>query len=85
MPRNMAMQEPGAGIVFLEGDGEVAVPRESGDVTTGRVDQVQGAGFEVEDSGGLADDPEVVAMEMDGVVEADSALIFDYVDGPLIA
>jgi hypothetical protein len=84
MPRNMTMQEPRAGIIFFKGDGEVAIPREGGDVTTGRIDQVQGAGFEVEDAGGLADDPEVVAMEMDGVVEADSALILDYVDGPLI-
>jgi hypothetical protein len=40
MPGNMAMQKPRARVVFLERDGEVAVPREGGDVATRRVDEV---------------------------------------------
>ena len=78
------MQKPRAGIVFLECDGEVAVCREGCDVSTRRVGEVQGAGIEVENPGGLADDPEIVAVEMDWVVEADSAAVLDHVDCPLV-
>jgi hypothetical protein len=84
MPRDMTMQQPGAGIVFLEGDGQIAICRESSDVATRWVDEVKGAGVEVEDPGGLANYPEVVAVEMDWVVETDSATVLDHVDRPLV-
>lgn len=40
MPRDMAMQEPGARIVGFEGDDEVAACGEKGDVSAGRVVKV---------------------------------------------
>ena len=84
MPRNMTMQQPRAGIVFLEGDGEVAVCGEGSDVATRRVYEVQCAGIQVEDLGGLSDDPEVVAVQVDWMVEADSAAVLDHVDCPFV-
>jgi hypothetical protein len=40
VPRDVAMQEPRARVVFLEGDGEVAVCGEGGDVAARWVDEV---------------------------------------------
>lgn len=40
VPRNVAMQEPGARVVFLEGDGEVAVRGQGSDVSARWVDEV---------------------------------------------
>lgn len=85
MPRNMTMQEPGARVIFLEGNRKVAVRRKVGNVATRRVDQIQDAGIEVEDTSCLADDPEVVAMEMNRVVETDSAAVLDHIDCPLVS
>lgn len=64
------MNIPCAGVVQLEGDGEVAVAREGGDVTAGRVGLVEVNGLRVEDAGGLREDPEVVTVEVDRVGDA---------------
>ena len=69
MPGDMAMQEPGAGVVFLECDGEETISGKGGDVSAGWVGQVEGCGCEVECSDFLGEDPEVVAVEMNRVIE----------------
>jgi hypothetical protein len=66
----MAVQKSGSGVIYLEGDLEIAVSRKGGNVATGWVDQVQGAGFEVEYSRVLANYPEVMAVKMDWVAES---------------
>ena len=56
------MQEPGAGIVFLECDGEEAISGKGSDVSAGWVGQVEGCGCEVKCSDFLGKDPEVMAV-----------------------
>lgn len=69
MPGNVAVDEPGARVVELESDGEVAVAGQGGDVTAGRVGEVEFCGAFDVGADGLADDPKVVAVEVDGVEE----------------
>jgi hypothetical protein len=66
----MAMVKPRSWIIFFECYGEVAVCGERGNVSTGWVDEAEGASREVEYSCGLTKDPEIVAVEMDWVVES---------------
>lgn len=71
MPGNVAVDEPSAWVVELEGDGEVAVAGQGGDVTAGWVGEVELAGAFDVGACGLGDDPEVVAVEVDGVEETE--------------
>lgn len=67
VPGNVAVHDPGTGVVRVEGQGEVSVGGQHGDVTTGRVDSGQaGGGLVVRASAG-AQHPKVVAVEMDRV------------------
>lgn len=69
MPGNVAVDEPSARVVELEGDGEVAVAGQGGDVTAWWVGEIElGGAFDV-GACGLGDDPEVVTVEVDGVKE----------------
>jgi hypothetical protein len=70
MPGDVAVHQPGARVVELEGEGEVAVARQGGDVAARRVDVVEGAVCAVECGRGLRQDPEVVAVQVDGVEDA---------------
>ena len=74
VPSNVAVEEPGTGVVGEEGEQQPAAGRKHGDVTTGRVLTAQavdvGGGVEVvalvrarRDVGGAADNEEVVALE----------------------
>lgn len=77
MPSDVAVDEPCTGVVKLEGDGEVAVTRESGNVTARRVDHVQGGGVAVPHSSILAKDEEVVAVQVDRVVDTEAGVILN--------
>lgn len=72
----MAVDEPCSGVVKLERDGEVAVTRESSNVTTRGVRQVEQRGVAMEHAGVLGEHEEVVAVEMDGVVDGKASVIF---------
>ena len=63
----MAVQEPRPGIIFLERDGEIAIPGKDGDVATRRVGEVEGGGAEGEGADFLGEHPEVMAVEVDWV------------------
>lgn len=66
MPRDVAVDEPGAGVVRLEGDDDVAARGEQHDVAAGGVADVQGTlQGAVELPGTLVEDGEVVAVEVD--------------------
>jgi len=71
----MTMQEPRTGIIFLECDCEVAVCGQCRNVASRGVDEVESASRDVEDAGGLANDPEIMAVEMDWVVETVGELL----------
>ena len=65
MPRDMAMQEPGARVVGFEGDDEVATCGEKGNVSAGRVIEVHVGETRPVGCFGLLEDGEVVAVEVD--------------------
>lgn len=77
------MDEPCTRVVKLEGDGEVAVTRESSDVTTRRVNHVQGGGVAVPHSSILAEDEEVVAVQVDGVPDTEAGVVLNDKDDEL--
>lgn len=62
VPRDVAVQEPGARVVEAERDGEVAVGGENGRVAPGRVGCVEGVGAAVPGGALLCQEPEVVAV-----------------------
>lgn len=62
VPGDVAVQEPGAGVVQAERNGEVAVGGQDGGVAPGRVGRVEGVGPSVPGSALLRQDPEVVAV-----------------------
>ena len=70
MPGDVAVQEPGARVVQPERDGEVAVGGEDGGVAPGRVGRVEGVGASVPGRALLRQEPEVVAVQVDGVRDA---------------
>lgn len=70
VPRDVAVQEPGARVVQAERDGEVAVGGQDGRVAPGRVGRVEGVGASVPGSALLRQEPEVVAVQVDGVRDA---------------
>ena len=70
VPGDVAVQEPGARVVQAERDGEVAVGRENGGVAPGRIGRVEGVGASVPGSTLLRQEPEVVAVQVDGVRDA---------------
>lgn len=70
VPRDVAMDEPGARVVEQERNGEVSARGEGGDVAAHGVLGVELGVRQVELAGLLGEDPEVVAVEVDGVVEA---------------
>lgn len=83
VPSDVAVDEPCTGVVQLEGDGEVAVTREGSDVTTRRVDHVQGGDVAGPHAGVLAEDEEVVAVQVDGVVDAEAGVVLNDEDDEL--
>lgn len=71
VPGDVAVQEPRARVVQAERDGEVAVGGENGGVAPGRVGRVEkGVGASVPGSALLRQEPEVVAVQVDGVRDA---------------
>lgn len=82
MPCNVAVHEPGPGVVFLERDHQIAVSRQRSDVTTGRIHKVQLNSRWVVNSGLLGEDPEIVAVKMDRVSEPDASQVLDDINGP---
>lgn len=83
VPSDVAVDEPCTGVVKLEGDGEVAVARESSDVTARRVDQVEFGGVAGPHAGVLAEDEEVVAVQVDGVEDTKAGVILNDKDDEL--
>jgi hypothetical protein len=78
------MQQPGARIVFLERDGEIAVSGEGGDISTRRVSEIPVCHIiKGECAHYLGEDVEIVPVKMNGVEKSYLALVLDYVDGPL--
>ncbi len=65
MPCDMAMQQPGAGVVGFEGDDEVAARGEKGDVSAGRIVEIHVGETGPVRSFRLFEDGEVVAVKMD--------------------
>ena len=68
MPRDMAMDEPSAGIIRFESNGDKSVEREQNYVTPRRVVELQieiGFPCQVERLSGLLQEGEVVAMQVD--------------------
>ena len=68
MPRDVAVQQPGARVLGFESDGDVSGTGEEGYVSTGRVPVVELAVCEVgfvERDGLLGENYEVMAVEMD--------------------
>lgn len=82
VPCDMAMEQPRTRVVQLERDSQVAVSRQSGDIATRRVDEVEVCGSETEGADRLSDDEEIVAVHVDWVVETDSSLVLDHVHRP---
>jgi hypothetical protein len=80
----MAMHEPGSWIVFLERDSQVAIGWERCYVTSRRVDKVEGSGSEREYSCCLADNVEVMAVEMNRVINANTAQALDNISSPFV-
>jgi len=81
----MAMNKPRTGVVELEGDGEIAIAGQNGDISARRVHQINRGCCFIPGPDGLSDDEEVVAVEMDGVVETDSSVINNDKGYPLFA
>ena len=80
MPGNVAVEDPNAGVVELEADGDVAVPRQQGDITTRRVVVVEGAVVQVRLDEGpvlLGEDDKVVAVKVEGMGRGDVDLVLD--------
>lgn len=69
----MAVHQPDTWVVGVESDNEVSGTGQHGDVAAGCVDGLQRDGGVV-GARGLGEDPEVVAVEVDGVGEADGVL-----------
>jgi len=67
MPGDMAVQEPDARVIRLEGDDKVSGSRQHGDVAARRVGPSRVDRGGVESSSTLGDEVEVVAVEVDGV------------------
>jgi hypothetical protein len=67
----MAMQHPDTGVVSLEGDNEIASTGQRSDVATKWVVEIERHVGGVKGLGGcLGDDEEIVAVHVDGVVDA---------------
>nr|POE87368.1 hypothetical protein CFP56_29957 [Quercus suber] len=72
VPRDVAVHEPGARVVGLEGEGEPAAGGQHGDVAARWVVVVQGLGVgRLPGRGAGAEDEEVVAVQVDGVRHVD--------------
>ena len=67
MPRDVAVHEPRARVAHLEGDDQVPVQRQHGHVAAGRIVQVGAERVRVEGVVRLAEDDEVVAVQVDGM------------------
>lgn len=83
MPGDVAVADPGARVVDGEGDGQVAVARQRGRVAARRVLEVPRGLGPVEGAAFLGEHPEVVAVEVDGVVDAESRFVLDDEHGEL--
>ena len=70
VPRDVAMGEPGAGVIQQKGNGQVAARGQGGDVAAHGVFSLEVGVLDVEGSALLGEDPEVVAVEVDGVVDS---------------
>jgi hypothetical protein len=69
VPRDMAMHQPGTRVIFGKGNRKVAVSGQRGHVTARRVDDIKFGGGEIEHPCVLSDHPEVMAVQMNRVVE----------------
>lgn len=80
------MAEPGARVVGHESDSQIPVPGKGRDVAARRVLglEVLGGGGGVKGTRGLVEDPEVVAVQVDGVFEAEVGLVLDDEDDPFV-
>lgn len=78
MPGDMTVQEPGPRVVYPQSDGEIALGGEDGGVAAWRIDGLEGVGPPVPGPALLCQDPEVVAVQMDGVRDAARAAVSLY-------
>lgn len=65
MRGDVAVEQPAAGVVGLEGDGDGAVGGEEDDVATGGVGEFERGDGAVEGGCGLGEDCEVVAVQVE--------------------
>jgi hypothetical protein len=80
---NVAMHQPGSGIVCDESDDKISATRQGCNVPSRRVVVVECSGVTVDASSG-PEDVEVVAVEVDGVRDGRCRRdLLDYPEGPL--
>lgn len=83
MPGDVAVHEPRAWVVQLEGDGQVAIAREGRDIATSWVHGREGAHTGSIGACLLSHDPKIMSMQMDRVREAKSSRVLDHEQSPL--
>lgn len=83
VPGNVAVDEPRARVVELKGEGEVAVGGQAGDVAARRVDEVELGLVAAVGARRLREDPKVVAVHVDRVVDAEARVVLDDEHDPL--
>lgn len=70
------------GVVKLKCDSQITVSRKTGDIATGRIDEVEPGGVAV-DTCLLLKDPKVVAVQVNRVEDAEARIVLDDKHGPL--
>jgi hypothetical protein len=82
VPSDVAMEKPRARVVFLECNGEVAVCGERCNVTTGWVNEVEVNSVNVENAGVLSNNPEIVAVQVNRMGDANAGVVLDNIYSP---
>jgi len=83
VPCDMAMHDPGAWVISREGDEEIATRGKSCSVAASGIVEGEAVGGAVPDAGALADDVEVVAVQMDGMRQGNEGARLDPPEIPL--
>lgn len=78
------MTQPRTRVIQLECNSKITVGRYDGDVATRRVGGGETGIRGVEDARFLAYDPEVVPVQVEGVVETEAGLVFNDENSPLV-
>lgn len=85
VPRDVAMCQPRSWVIFLKGNSEVPVGWERCNVTARRVGEVPVGVGSVEDGGLLADDPEIVSVQMDWMSDSEAGVVLNDPNSPDIS